>query len=329
MTAYLLSYQETGLFRFRLVQHPGKVGSRSSRVRHICLGAELANRVSERSGREALSIELGGDPRTALDRLLRMACFLTPPRRLASRQPCKRDAVFNESDPLVQFKLDILRRALPAQDAIVFGDIYGVEGGYTAKCIEYGCCARCSIDTHETAPWLRRRLDQPALDFYKGDFADPSSWQACARVTRSESAFDVLLHQAPLLHTIHLMLEKVRERFLVVQPMLEEQPVPNSVVYLPGNSNTDLHPFARPTGRVPRLRRQRGLPVALDLGDDPDLPEICVGRRRLRDRPRGDRRTLSPESSLGTGGASSRSGDRRRTGTGALTEDGRPSRKLA
>ena len=152
--------------------------------------------------------------------------------------------MFDETHPLVQFKLDILRRAFPAQDAIVFGDIYGVEGAYTAKCIEYGCSRALLIDSHETAPWLRRRLDQPAIDFYKGDFADPFFMASVRETYEIGVAYDVLLHQAPLLHTVHLMLEKVRERFLVVQPMLEEQPVPGSVVYLPGNSSgAELHPF--------------------------------------------------------------------------------------
>ena len=152
--------------------------------------------------------------------------------------------MFNESDPLVQFKLDILRRAMPARDAIVFGDIYGVDGAYTAKCIEYGCSRALLIDTHETAPWHRLRLEHPAIDFYKGDFADAFFMASVRETYEIGVAYDVLLHQAPLVHTIHLMLGKVRERFLVVQPMLEEQPVPNTVVYLPGNPNTDLHPFS-------------------------------------------------------------------------------------
>jgi hypothetical protein len=153
--------------------------------------------------------------------------------------------VFDESDPLVQFKLDILRRGMPARDAIVYGDIYGVDGAYTAKCLEYGCKRALLIDSHETAPWLRLRLDHPELDFYKGDFADPSFMASVRETYDVGVAFDVLLHQAPLLHTIHLMVEKVRERFLVVQPMLEEQSTPGSVVYLPGNeASADLHPFA-------------------------------------------------------------------------------------
>jgi hypothetical protein len=152
--------------------------------------------------------------------------------------------VFDESDTLVQFKLDVLRRALPAHDAIVFGDIYGVDGAYTAKCIEYGCTRALLIDSHETAAFLRLRLEHPAIDFYKGDFADAAFMASVRETYEIGVAYDVLLHQASLLHALHLMLEKVEGRFLLVQPMLEEQETPSSVVYLPGNASTDLHPFS-------------------------------------------------------------------------------------
>jgi hypothetical protein len=155
----------------------------------------------------------------------------------------REENVFNEEDPLVQLKLEILRRALPARDAVVFGDIYGVDGAYTAKCVEYGCERALLVDTHESAAWLRLRLEHPSVDFYKGDFADAFFMASVRETFEVGVAFDVLLHQAPLLHTLHLMLEKVTGRFLVCQPMLEEQPVPNTVVYLPGNTDTRLHPY--------------------------------------------------------------------------------------
>lgn len=151
--------------------------------------------------------------------------------------------MLNEEDPLVQLKLELLRRAMPARDAIVFGDIYGVDGGYTARCVEHGCERALLVDTHETARWLDLRLHHPGLDFYKGDFADAFFMASIRETFEIGVAYDVLLHQAPLLHTIHLMLEKVRDRFLVVQPMLAEQAVPNAVVYLPGNAEAALHPY--------------------------------------------------------------------------------------
>jgi hypothetical protein len=61
----------------------------------------------------------------------------------------------------------------------------------------------------------------------------------------------VLLHQGPLLATLHLLLEKVDGRFCVVQPMLEEQETPGAVVYLPGNGDASrLYPLEAPSGEV-------------------------------------------------------------------------------
>ena len=152
--------------------------------------------------------------------------------------------MIDENSPLVRFKLEILRRAMPARDAIVFGDIYGVDGAYTEKCIENGCERALLIDSNETAAWMRSRLSQPSIDFYKGDFSDAMFMASVRETYELGVAFDILLHQAPLLHTLHLMLEKVTGRFLIVQPMLEEQSLPNSVVFLPGNTALHLHPFS-------------------------------------------------------------------------------------
>ena len=152
--------------------------------------------------------------------------------------------MIDENSALVRFKLEILRKAMPARDAIVFGDIYGVDGAYTEKCIEYGCERELLIDSNETPAWSRARLSQPSIDFYKGDFSDTMFMASVRETYEIGVAFDILLHQAPLLHTLHLMLEKVTGRFLIVQPMLEEQSLPNSVVFLPGNTAAHLHPFS-------------------------------------------------------------------------------------
>lgn len=75
LTSYLLTYQETALFRFRLVQERGEVGFEFP-VRHVCLGTAVARRFSERTRREAVCIEPDAEPGAALDRFLRAACFL-------------------------------------------------------------------------------------------------------------------------------------------------------------------------------------------------------------------------------------------------------------
>jgi len=152
--------------------------------------------------------------------------------------------MLSEQDPFVQFKLALIEKAMPAETAIVFGDMYIVEGGYTKKCLDYGCTRALLIDTLETPRWLDLRKETPALDFYKGDFANPFFMRSFDEQFDIGVVYDILLHQAPLLSTIHLMLEKVKMRFLIAQPMLREHGFANTLVYLPGNSNAEeLYPL--------------------------------------------------------------------------------------
>ncbi len=146
-----------------------------------------------------------------------------------------------KSDPIVQFKLKILEKALPAQTAIVFGDMWKVEGFYTKSLIDMGCKRAALIDSLETAEWLKKRLNYPDIDFYKGDFSNTLFMKSIKDRFDIGIAYDILLHQPPLLNTIHLILEKVENKFFVVQPLLREQKFPNSLVYLPGNRK-ELYP---------------------------------------------------------------------------------------
>jgi hypothetical protein len=152
--------------------------------------------------------------------------------------------MFHENNSYVQFKLDLMQRAMPAKSAIVYGDIYMVDGGYCKKCLDFGCDDVLLIDTIETVQWQKDRIANPRLDFYKGDFSNAHFMRSFDRQYDIGIVYDILLHQAPLLHTLHLMLEKVGGRFCIVQPMLKEQSQPNTLVYLPGNPNKDLYPVA-------------------------------------------------------------------------------------
>jgi len=154
--------------------------------------------------------------------------------------------MFHEDNPYVQFKLDLMKRAMPAESAIVFGDMYMVDGGYCKKCLDYGCKQALLIDTLETVQWQKTRIDNPSLDFFKGDFSNPHFMRSFDRIFDVAIAYEVLLHQAPLLQTLHLMLEKVRHRICIVQPMLREQSLPNTLIYLPGNTRKDLYPMPVP-----------------------------------------------------------------------------------
>jgi hypothetical protein len=155
--------------------------------------------------------------------------------------------VSKEEDAIVQFKLDILKRTMPAESAIVFGDVWKVDGFYTRKTLELGCKRSVLIDSLETEKWLKTRLQHPQIDFFKGDFSNTLFMKSIRETFDIGVAFDILLHQPPLLNTLHLMLEKISKRFCVVQPMLREQKYPNSLVYLPGNTD-ELYPLAAKHG---------------------------------------------------------------------------------
>jgi hypothetical protein len=145
------------------------------------------------------------------------------------------------SDPVVAFKVEMLERVTPATDAVVFGDMWRVEGGYTEKCLELGCGRALLVDAFETTGWLERRLADPErLDFVRGDFASRDFMHGLRATGELGVAFDVLLHQASLVEALHLMLTKVRCRFVVVQPALDELDVPQGLVYLPGNLAADV-----------------------------------------------------------------------------------------
>jgi len=152
--------------------------------------------------------------------------------------------MFNEQDPLVKFKLEILKKGFPAKDCVVFGDMYVVEGGFTKKCLDYGAENVLLIDTLETPNWLDTRKQRPEINFYKGDFSNTLFMKSIQETFDTGVVFDILLHQAPLLNTLHLMLEKIRGKILIVQPMLKEQKFGNTLVYLPGNKDAgELYPM--------------------------------------------------------------------------------------
>jgi hypothetical protein len=151
-----------------------------------------------------------------------------------------------EADPVVRFKVEMLRAAMPARSAAVFGDIFKVEGGFTEKCLELGCERVLLVDSLETPAWLRTRLADPRLDFYKGDFSDPLFMASIRESFSISVSFDILLHQPPLLSTLHLILSKTTDAAVIAQPVLKERESPNSLIYLPGlPADSGLYPLAQ------------------------------------------------------------------------------------
>ncbi len=157
--------------------------------------------------------------------------------------------MFDEQNEVVKWKLDFIKKAMPAKSAVVFGDIYVVEGGYCKKCLDYGCDDVLLVDYTETENFQRLRIENPNLDFYKGDFANPHFMKSFEQQYDISVVFEILLHQPTLLGALHLMLEKTKKYFCFAQPMLREQALSNSVVYLPGNKNKELYPLAEMHGQ--------------------------------------------------------------------------------
>ena len=147
------------------------------------------------------------------------------------------------SDALVQFKLELLDAAAPMTSAIVYGDMYRVDGGYTVATLDRGSQLSLLVDTLETPTWLQHRLEHPELDFLKGDFGDPFLMGSIRDQFDVGVVFDILLHQPPLLHTLNLMLSKVARTICIAQPCLKEGDRENQVIYLPGSTDTDLYPL--------------------------------------------------------------------------------------
>lgn len=155
----------------------------------------------------------------------------------------------DKSEPVVQFKLGILERALPAESAILFGDIFRIDGGYTIECAERGCERVLLLDSLETPGWQQARIENPQIDFRKGDFSDPLFMASVRHRYEIGVLFDILLHQPGMLGTLALMLRHVEKRLCIVQPMLDEQERAGSLVYLPGNPEVDeLYPLEQEAG---------------------------------------------------------------------------------
>jgi hypothetical protein len=152
--------------------------------------------------------------------------------------------MLNRDDPVVGFKLDLLARALPdCPTAVLFGDMWRIDGGYSVECAQH-CERVLLIDSLETAAWQQARIAEPNIDFRKGDFSDPLFMGSLRESLSLGVAFDILLHQPTMLGTLALMLRMVEDRFCVVQPMLEEQAHPGTLIYLPGNpAVSELYPL--------------------------------------------------------------------------------------
>ena len=158
-----------------------------------------------------------------------------PLSKLRGRGPALPEPL-KAGDPVVDLKLAMLDAAMPARSAIVFGDVWGVHGAYSQRCLDLGCEDVYLVDSLETPEFDQRRAGQPNLHFIPGDFSNPELMNGLSEMGEIGVAYDVLLHQGSLTAAIHLVLDHCERAICISQPLLKEQELPNSLVYLPGNT---------------------------------------------------------------------------------------------
>ncbi len=181
-------------------------------------------------------------------------------------------------DPAVRLKLELLERALPAREAIVFGDMWVIEGAYSERCLELGCERVTLVDSFETPGFVEARLANPTLNFYKGDFSDAMFMESVRERYEAGVLYDILLHQPTLLHSLHLMLSKISGRICFVQPMLRESADGAVAVYLPGNPAAGrLHPLGEQEGAISLAGVRESNPAHWIWGLTPEFVEAALG----------------------------------------------------
>ena len=110
--------------------------------------------------------------------------------------------------------------------------------------------------------------------------------------------FDILLHQPPLLSTLHMMLAKTEDAITIVQPILKERETLNALVYLPGQpADSALYPLAERSEEyrafdVKEVNQShwiwgmtRSFIAAVLAGERRRTPEVVCLHGQLRGRP--------------------------------------------
>lgn len=149
-------------------------------------------------------------------------------------------------DRTVKRKLGLIERCLPAGSAIDYGGMWEVDGYYSKQCRDrFGVKRVTMVDREESENWKRNSSLRAGIDFRKGDFADMKFMASISSRYDLGIAFDVLLHQVDLRHTLSLMLSKVRKSFVVENPLIPDRRMTyrNSSVLLSGVMDTRLIPF--------------------------------------------------------------------------------------
>ncbi len=149
-------------------------------------------------------------------------------------------------DATIRRKLGLIERCLPANSAIDFGGMWEVDGYYSKQClVKFGIGNVTIVDADESENWRADPALREGLDFRKGDFSNETFMKSIAQSYDLAIAYDVLLHQIDLRHTLSLMLSKTKRFFLISNPVIPDAAMPyrNSLILLSGSRSPKLIPF--------------------------------------------------------------------------------------
>jgi len=149
-------------------------------------------------------------------------------------------------DDTVHRKLGLIERCLPFKNVIDFGGMWEVDGYYSKQCLDrFGASQATMVDAEESENWRRDPSLRKGVDFRRGDFADERFMASLSFRYDLGIAFDVLLHQIDLRHTLSLMLSKVRRSFVITNPVIPDKLMSyrNGLILLSGSKENRLIPF--------------------------------------------------------------------------------------
>lgn len=146
----------------------------------------------------------------------------------------------------IHHKTSLIEKCLPAKSVIDFGGMWEVNGLYSRICLDRFKIPKVTmIDDFLSENWKNDLKLRRGIDFRKGDFSDEKFMATIKDKYDIGLAYDVILHQIDLRHTISMMLDKVSKFFLVSLPLLPEKMVSfrNSLILLSGSQEKKLIPF--------------------------------------------------------------------------------------
>lgn len=146
------------------------------------------------------------------------------------------------------FKKALIDRVLPTASLLDAGGMWGVHGAYALHAATHGAERVVLMDSLRTPEFEEWSKEVPQLEFVQGDMNDPAVFTSFPKVDTT-ICFEVLMHQAVPLWTLHGLTAATRKQIVLSVSVLQEGrfPYPNCAVFLPGIPpihQAALHPAA-------------------------------------------------------------------------------------